>query len=350
MTQTRRKSREVAIGTLAIGGRQAIAVQSMTNTDTRDVAATIAQIHALTEAGCEIVRCAVLNMDAAKALREIVAQSAIPVVADVHFDYRLAIAAAENGAHKLRVNPGNLGGVDRLQAVADCAKAHGIPIRVGVNAGSLGAARTAADVADAMVKSALSYISTLESFGFYDTVLAMKASDLRVTVDANRKLATLCEYPLHIGVTEAGTRGIGTLKSAIGIGALLLDGIGDTLRVSLTGDPVPEVQAGIEILTALGLRKHDIEIISCPTCGRTFVDLEGAVEYVRARLPRNRGYLKLAVMGCAVNGPGEAQDADLGIACGKGNAVLFAKGQIIDNGDLYPMLDLLIEKANEMLK
>ncbi|MCL2670974.1 MAG: flavodoxin-dependent (E)-4-hydroxy-3-methylbut-2-enyl-diphosphate synthase [Clostridiales bacterium] len=346
----RRYSREVRIGGLAIGGAHPIAVQSMTITDTRDVAATLVQIAALAGAGCEIVRCAVPDLDAAKAFREIVAGSAIPVVADIHFDYRLAIAAAENGAHKLRVNPGNLGGADRLKAVADCAKAHGIPLRVGVNAGSLAAARTAEDVAGEMVQSALSYISDLEGFGFYDTVLALKASDLRVTVAANRLLAGLCQYPLHIGVTEAGMRGIGTIKSAVGIGALLLDGIGDTLRVSLTGDPLPEVKAGIEILSALGLRKNAVEIISCPTCGRTQVDLEAAVEYVRARVPCGRKSIKLAVMGCAVNGPGEARDADLGVACGKGNAVLFGNGLIMAHGELYAMLDLMIEKAIGLLE
>ena len=344
----RQVKRAITIGNRVIGGGNPVLVQSMTNTDTRDVAATVSQIRELADAGCDIVRCAVFDKASAAALRQIVDAISIPLVADVHFDFRLAMTAIENGAHKLRINPGNIGGQQRLREIVRCAKAHGVPIRVGVNAGSLEREmrdRYPDNIPEAMAQSALSYVKMLEAEGFFDIVIALKSSSVATTVKANRRLAELTDYPLHIGVTEAGAGRQALIKSAVGIGALLLDGIGDTLRVSLTDHPVREVEAGREILAALGLTRDDVEIISCPTCGRTRVDLPAAVEFVRAHVPHGKGYLKIAVMGCAVNGPGEARDADMGIACGKGNAVLFEKGEIVASGGLDEMLRALVEKA-----
>ena len=342
----------VTIGNRSIGGGNPVILQSMTNTDTRDTAATIAQIHELETAGCGIVRCAVFDRASAMAIRTIVDAISIPLVADVHFDYRLALAAAENGANKLRINPGNIGGENRVKEIVHCAKAHKIPIRIGVNAGSLEAelrSKYEGNIPEAMTVSALRHIAMLEAEGFDDIVVALKASSVATTVKANQRMAELCPYPLHIGVTESGAGQAGLIKSAIGIGALLLDGIGDTLRVSLTEHPVREIEAGKGILAALHLTRDDVEIISCPTCGRTRVDLPAAVEYVREHVPHGKGYLKIAVMGCAVNGPGEARDADMGIACGKGNAVLFEKGEIVASGEPDAMLRALVEKAERAL-
>ncbi|MCL2695064.1 MAG: flavodoxin-dependent (E)-4-hydroxy-3-methylbut-2-enyl-diphosphate synthase [Clostridiales bacterium] len=341
-------TKAVKIGNRIIGGGNPILVQSMTNTDTRDVAATVSQIRELEAVGCDIVRVAVFDRASAAAVRSIVDAISIPLVADVHFDYKLALAAMENGVHKLRFNPGNIGGEKRVREIVACAKTHGVPIRVGVNAGSLETGlrdRYPDNIPEAMAQSALSHVAMLETEGFTDIVLALKASSVATTVAANRLIAARCDYPLHIGVTEAGAGQEAVIKSAVGIGALLLDGVGDTIRVSLTDHPVREVEAGKQILAALGLSREDVEIVSCPTCGRTRVDLLAAVEFVRANVPRNRGYLKIAVMGCAVNGPGEARDADMGIACGDGNAVLFEKGEIVASGELDEMLRNLAEKA-----
>jgi (E)-4-hydroxy-3-methylbut-2-enyl-diphosphate synthase len=324
----------------------------MTNTDTRDVEATVRQIEALTEAGCDIVRSSVYDMACATALRAIKDRIRIPIVADIHFDYRLAIAAIENGADKLRFNPGNIGDESRVRALVSCAKAHHTPIRIGVNAGSIeptlrqkfGGATT-----EAMVESALKHVLLLEREGFTDIVLSLKASNVRETVDAYRAIHARVDYPLHVGVTETGDVANGIVKSAAGIGALLLDGIGDTIRVSLTDDPVREVETGLRILRAVGLRRDDIELVSCPTCGRTRVNVMQMVEQVNSRLPHKKGYLKVAVMGCAVNGPGEAADADIGVAFGNGNGVLFERGKQVFHGEAQEVVDELVRRANEML-
>ncbi len=346
------KTGAVSIGCVRVGGGAPVSVQSMTNTDTRDVAATAAQIHALTNAGCDIVRASVYDFDCAAALRDIRSRIHIPLVADVHFDYRLAIAAIENGADKLRFNPGNIGDEQRVRTLVQCAKAHRTPIRIGVNAGSLEPQlkqRYGGATPDAMVESALRHVRILEDEGFCDIVISLKASTVRDTVAAYRRAAACIDYPMHIGITETGDVQEGIVKSAVGIGALLLDGIGDTIRVSLTDDPVREVETGLRILRALHLKKDDIEIVSCPTCGRTRVDLMKMVEVVGGSLPRRQGYLKVAVMGCAVNGPGEAADADIGIAFGDGNGVLFQRGEKVYSGSTEEVMAALLQRASEML-
>lgn len=345
-------TRQISVGGIKVGGGAPVTVQSMTNTDTADAVATAAQINALTAAGCEIVRSSVYNMACAKALREIKSKISIPLVADIHFDYRLAIAAIENGADKLRFNPGNIGGEDRVRSLVACAKEHRVPIRIGVNAGSLEAElkqKFAGNTVQAMAESALRHVRILEREGFEEIVLSLKASDVRTTVEAYREISRLVDYPLHVGVTETGDKQSGIIKSAAGIGALLLEGIGDTIRVSLTDDPVREVEAGLRILRAVGLRKDDIELVSCPTCGRTRVDVMQMVELVNSRLPHHQGYLKVAVMGCAVNGPGEASDADIGVAFGNGNGVLFVKGEQVFHGPAEQVVEALIERAAQML-
>ncbi|HPF54236.1 MAG TPA: flavodoxin-dependent (E)-4-hydroxy-3-methylbut-2-enyl-diphosphate synthase [Clostridia bacterium] len=345
-------TRTVFAGTLPIGGGSRVSLQSMTNTDTRDVDATTEQILRLEAAGCELIRSSVYDAACAEAFSRIRPKIHIPIAADIHFDYRLAVLALENGADKIRFNPGNIGDIKRVALLADCAKAHHAAIRVGVNGGSLDKHMTTLypnDRVEAMVQSALQHIRLLEDCGFYDIVVSLKASSVADTVKACRRMHSLCDYPLHLGVTETGTVDMGIVKSSIGIGALLLDGIGDTLRVSLSCDPVEEVKAGLSILRALNLRKDDVEIISCPTCGRTRVDLFSAVDYVSKNVRRNAGYLKIAVMGCAVNGPGEARGADLGIAFGDGNGVLFENGQIVCSGEAQAMLRRLTETANMRL-
>ncbi|MDO4543072.1 MAG: flavodoxin-dependent (E)-4-hydroxy-3-methylbut-2-enyl-diphosphate synthase [Clostridia bacterium] len=342
-------AQKIKVGGIFIGGGSPITVQSMTNTDTRDVDATVEQILRLQNAGCDIVRSSVYDKDCVKAIPKIIGRINIPLVADIHFDYRLAIGAMEAGVHKIRFNPGNIGDDIHVKEVADCARAHSVPIRIGVNAGSLEKRFETLNTAEAMVASALRHVKLLEDNGFYDIVISMKASSVKTTIEAYRLISKQVDYPLHIGVTEAGTRDLGEIKSAIGIGALLADGIGDTIRVSLTGDPVQEVTAGKKILRAIGALLDDVEIISCPTCGRTGVNLEGAVEYVSKNVRRNAGYLKLAVMGCAVNGPGEAKDADIGIAFGKGNGVLFEKGEKVLSGDAKEMTEELVRRANARL-
>ena len=345
--------KEVTIGTLKLGGGNPILVQSMTNTDTRDTEATLAQIRALAEAGCDLVRVSVYDEACAQAVRALVDGSPVPLVADIHFDYRLAIRAMENGIAKMRINPGNIGGEDRVRMVADCARAHHIPIRIGVNSGSVEKSlldRYGGPTAKALVESALGHARLLEKAGFYDTVLSMKSSDVKLTVEAYRLAHQLCDYPLHVGVTEAGLPGQGTVKSAIGIGALLLDGIGDTIRVSLSGDPVPEAKAGWDILRALDLRTRGVQLVACPTCGRTGIPVAEIGARVEKELSDIRVPLKVAVMGCVVNGLGEGREADVGIAGGgNGTGVLFVKGEEPKKvqGDLG---DILIRKVREMVK
>ena len=344
------KTRVVTVGPLALGGDNPVWVQSMTNTDTADVPATLAQIRQLAESGCDIVRVSVYNEDCAKAVRDLVDASPVPLVADIHFDHRLALLAMENGIHKLRINPGNIGGEKNVQAVADCAKAHHVPIRIGVNSGSIEReilARDGGPTARGMVDSALNHARMLEKAGFGDIVLSMKASDVRLTIEAYELAAASCDYPLHVGVTEAGLPGQGTIKSAIGIGALLARGIGNTIRVSLTGSPIPEGKAAWDILRALNLRTQGVQLVSCPTCGRTAIDVAGIAARVEAELADVRVPLKVAVMGCVVNGPGEAREADIGIAGGKGCGALFRKGQepVKVEGDLA---EILIREARKI--
>jgi (E)-4-hydroxy-3-methylbut-2-enyl-diphosphate synthase len=346
-------TRQIFVGGVPVGGDAPVTVQSMTNTDTANAESTAAQINALAAAGCEIVRSSVYNMACAKALREIKSKISIPLVADIHFDYRLAIAAIENGADKLRFNPGNIGGEDRVRSLVACAKDHRVPIRIGVNAGSLEAElkqKHAGNTVAAMVESALRHVRILERESFEEIVLSLKASDVRTTVEAYREISRIVDYPLHVGVTETGDVQSGIIKSATGIGALLLEGIGDTIRVSLTDDPIREVEVGLKILRAVGLRKDDIELVSCPTCGRTRVDVMKMVELVNSRLPHHQGYLKVAVMGCAVNGPGEASDADIGVAFGNGNGVLFVRGEQVFHGSAEQVVESLIERAAAMLE
>ena len=343
-------TRQVHAGSLAIGGGAPVSVQSMTNTDTADVSATLAQIRALADAGCDLVRVSVYNKACADAVRQLVDASPVPLCADIHFDHRLAIAAMENGIHKLRINPGNIGGEANVRLVADCARAHGIPIRVGVNSGSIEKEvleRDGGPTAHGMVESALRHIRMLEKAGFYDTVVSLKASSVPMTVAAYEEMHRICDYPLHVGVTEAGLPGRGTVKSAIGIGALLLAGIGDTIRVSLTGSPVPEAGAAIEILRAIGLRKGP-EFVSCPTCGRTCIPVADIASRVEKELSDLPVPLKIAVMGCVVNGPGEGREADIGIAGGgNGCGLLFRKGEepVKITGDLA---EILIAEAKKM--
>ena len=345
-------TREVRIGQLKLGGGNPILVQSMTNTDTRDVQATLGQIRALADAGCDLVRVSVYDEACAEAVRDLTDGSPVPLVADIHFDYRLAVKAMENGIAKMRINPGNIGGEERVRIVADCAKAHHIPIRIGVNSGSVEKdllAKYGGPTAECLVESALGHARLLEKAGFSDIVLSMKSSDVRLTVAAYRLAHQRCDYPLHVGVTEAGLPGQGTVKSAIGIGALLVDGIGDTIRVSLSGDPVPEAKAGWDILRALNLRTRGVQLIACPTCGRTGIPVAEIGARVERELSDIRVPLKVAVMGCIVNGLGEGKEADVGIAGGgNGAGVLFVKGEepVRVEGDLG---EILIRKVREMI-
>lgn len=342
------KTRQIHVGPVAVGGGAKIAVQSMTNTDTRDAAATLAQIRALADAGCEIVRCAVPDMDAARALADICEGSPIPVVADIHFDYRLAIESIAAGVHKIRLNPGNIGSDDRVKAVVQAARARNIPIRIGVNSGSVEKsilAKYGAPTPEALVESALYHASLLEKFDFYDICLSMKSSSVPYTMRAYRLAHEQTDYPLHLGVTEAGTEYMGTIKSAAGIGGLLALGIGDTIRVSLTDDPVKEIYAAQAILKAVGLNDDGVNVVSCPTCGRTRIDLIGIAKEVEQRVAGIRGKkLKVAVMGCAVNGPGEAREADLGIAGGDGVGLIFRKGEILRRVPQEELVDALMDE------
>ena len=343
-------TRQINVGGVPIGGGAPVVIQSMLNTKTTDVEGSLAQIRALKTAGCEIARLSVQNMEAARGFAEICKESELPLVADIHFDYKLAIAAAEGGASKIRINPGNIGGEDRVKAVVDVCKDKKIPIRIGVNGGSLDKRlleKYGHPTAEALVESAFEHLELLEKFGFYDTCLSMKSSTVPTMVAAARLFRSKCDYPLHIGVTETGPVKMGMIKSAMGIGALLLDGIGDTIRVSLTDDPVQEIYAAKDILKAAGLRKEGVNIISCPTCGRTQIDLIGLVNKVDEALKDCVKPITVAVMGCIVNGPGEAREADIGIAGGDGFGMIFEKGVQVEKlpyDELLPALLKRIEK------
>ena len=352
----RKKTQSVQVGSVMIGGGASIVVQSMTNTDTRDVAKTLTQIQALAAAGCEVVRLAVLDEDSAEALKKIASSSPLPVIADIHFDYRLALRAVEQGIHGLRLNPGNIGARWKVQEVVRAVKEQQIPIRIGVNAGSLDKElleKYGGPTAIGMVESALGHIRLLEDEGYDKIKVSLKASSVPLMLEAYRKMAEVVDYPLHLGVTEAGTVRSGMVKSAIGIGALLSEGIGDTIRVSLTGDPVQEIPLALEILRVLGLRQQDVDLISCPTCGRTQVDLALLAEKVDERLlqlPPLDKPLKVAVMGCAVNGPGEAREADFGIAGGKGMGLLFRKGEVVASLPEDELLPALLHEIEEYVR
>ncbi|MBQ2576371.1 MAG: flavodoxin-dependent (E)-4-hydroxy-3-methylbut-2-enyl-diphosphate synthase [Lachnospiraceae bacterium] len=329
---SRKITKEVKIGDRMIGSNHPILIQSMTNTKTEDVPATVAQIRQLTKAGCDIIRCAVPTIEAAKAFREIKKQINIPLVADIHFDYRLAIAAMENGADKIRINPGNIGSVDRIKAVVDCAKERNIPIRVGVNSGSLEkdiVAKYQGVTAEGLVESALNKVHIIEDLGYDHLVISIKSSDVMMCVKAHELISNQTGYPLHVGITESGTLRRGNIKSSIGLGLILSQGIGDTIRVSLTGDPMEEIYTAKEILRTLGIRKGGVEVVSCPTCGRTQIDLISLANQVEQMVSEFDLDIKVAVMGCVVNGPGEAREADLGIAGGIGEGLLMRHGEVI---------------------
>lgn len=341
----RRKSKELNIGNVKIGNNNPISVQSMCNTDTRDVKKTLEQIKQLSDAGCELVRLAVLNEDAANSIKEIVKKSSVPLIADIHFDYKLAIQCINNGISGLRLNPGNIGKKENTQAVVKLAKQQGIPIRIGVNAGSLEKELEVKDIplADKMVESAMKHIKILENLDFDLIKVSLKSSDVYTTIEAYRKIAQIIDYPLHIGLTEAGTMRSGLIKSSIGIGTLLAEGIGDTIRVSLTENPVEEVYAGYDILKSLNLRKRGVNFISCPTCGRTRIDLISLAKKVEAKFKDFDQNITIAVMGCAVNGPGEARHADFGIAGAVGEGLIFKKGEIIAKVPESELLDKFYE-------
>ncbi len=349
----RRKTRELKVGTVGVGGGSPISVQSMTNTNTADVNATVAQIKALEKAGCEIVRVAVPEMDAAGAIGRIKKEIRIPIIADIHFDWRLALKALEEGVDGLRLNPGNIGSGDRIKAVVKEAAARGVPIRIGVNAGSLEKdilSRYGHPKAEALVESAMRHIGILEDMDFRDIKVSLKASSVRMTIDSYRLLAQKVDYPFHIGVTEAGTLFSGTVKSSVGLGVLLSEGIGDTLRVSLTGDPVDEVRVGWEILKSLELRKRGINLVSCPTCGRIKLDCVSIALEVEKRLSHVEEPLNIAIMGCVVNGPGEAIGSDVGLAGGDGVGLIYVKGKPVKKVREEEAVDALIEEVSRVLK
>ena len=338
------------VGNVPIGGGAPVVIQSMLNTKTTDVAGSLEQLRRLKEAGCQIARLAVPNMEAARSFAEICKESELPLVADIHFDYKLAVAAAEGGAAKIRINPGNIGGEDRVKAVVDVCRDKKIPIRIGVNGGSLDQKlleKYGHPTAEALVESAFEHLELLEKQGFYDTCVSMKSSTVPTMVEAARLSRSKCDYPLHIGVTETGPVRMGMIKSAMGIGALLLDGIGDTIRVSLTDDPVQEVYAAKDILKAAGLRKEGVNIVSCPTCGRTRIDLIGLVNQVDAALKDCKKPITVAVMGCVVNGPGEAREADIGIAGGDGWGMVFEKGKQVEKLPYEELLPALLRRIEQ---
>lgn len=353
MEDKRNLTKEVKIGNQLIGGNHPILIQSMTNTKTEDVEATVSQIKRLEEAGCEIIRCAIPTMEAAKALGEIKKRISIPLVADIHFDYRLAIAAIENGADKIRINPGNIGENSRIKAVVDKAKEFQIPIRVGVNSGSLEkdlVEKYHGVTAEGIVESAINKVRLIEEMGYDNLVVSIKSSDVMMCIKAHEFISEKISYPLHVGITEAGTLYRGNIKSAVGLGAILYQGIGNTIRVSLSGDPIEEIKTAKLVLKTLGLRKGGIEVVSCPTCGRTQIDLIGLankVEDLVANIPLD---IKVAVMGCVVNGPGEAKEADIGIAGGKGEGLLIKKGEIIRKVPEDKLLDTLREELENWNK
>lgn len=345
------KTRQIWVGDVVIGGGAPVVIQSMLNTRTTDVEASLAQIKQLATAGCQIARLAVPNMESARSFAQICKESPLPLVADIHFDYKLALAAAEGGAAKIRINPGNIGGEDRVKAVVDVCKDKKIPIRIGVNGGSLEKElleKYGHPTAEALVESAFGHLELLEKYGFYDTCVSMKSSAVPTMVAACRLFREKCDYPLHIGVTETGPVKQGLIKSAMGIGALLLDSIGDTIRVSLTDDPVEEVYAAKDILKAAGLRQEGVNIISCPTCGRTRIDLIGLVNQVDQALKHCQKPITVAVMGCIVNGPGEAREADIGIAGGDGWGMIFEKGEQVEQLPYHALLPALLQRIENM--
>ena len=348
----RRLTRQLEVGKVKVGGAAPIVVQSMTNTKTSDPVATLEQINRLAEAGCDIVRCAVPDMAAAEGLKTIVAESPIPVIADIHFDYKLALAAIEAGVDGLRLNPGNIGGNDRVAAVVEAAKKRNIPIRIGVNAGSLPKdllEKYGHPTPEALVEAAWRHIRILEEMDYKNIKISLKAHDVPLTLAAYRLMASQCDYPLHVGITEAGTVNSGIIKSAVGIGTLLAEGIGDTIRVSLTGDPVREVKVGFEILKSLGLREYGPTLISCPTCGRTQINLEKLALEVEKRLAEISEPITVAVMGCVVNGPGEAREADVGIAGGINEGLIFRKGEVLKKVAEADIIDELFAEIDKIL-
>ncbi len=346
----RRKSRKVYVGNVPIGGDAPISVQSMTKTKTSDVKATLKQIYQLTEAGCDIVRVAVPDKESAEALAEIVKGSPIPVVADIHFNHIFALKAIETGVAKVRINPGNIGSKERIKQVLRSAKERGIPIRIGVNSGSLEKdllEKYGYPTAEALFESAMRHVEICEEFGFSDIVISVKSTDVRLMIEAYRLIASKTDYPLHLGVTEAGPFFTGTVKSAVGIGTLLVEGIGDTIRVSLTDDPVKEVEVGREILRSLGLASRNVEIIACPTCGRLEVDLFKIVNELQEKLRGVKKPVKVAILGCVVNGPGEASEADIGVACGKGVGILYRNGEVVRRVKEEEIVQAVIEEVEK---
>lgn len=347
----RRKTRVLDVGGIKIGGGNPISIQSMCNTDTRDVESTVKQIMQLEEAGCEIIRVAVPDMEAAEAIASIKKQIHIPLVADIHFDYRLALECIKNGIDKVRINPGNIGDRSRVKLVADAAKANGVPIRIGVNGGSLEkrlVEKYGGATVEALVESALGHVAILDELNFSDIVVSIKMSNVPVMLDAYRRFSEVSDIPLHIGVTESGTERMGTIKSSVGIGALIAEGIGDTMRVSLTADPVNEIYVARDILRVLGERNDGVEFVSCPTCGRTQIDLISIANEVEKRLQNCRKSIKVAVMGCVVNGPGEARDADIGLAGGCGEGLIFKKGEILRKVPENMLVDELIKEIDKL--
>jgi (E)-4-hydroxy-3-methylbut-2-enyl-diphosphate synthase len=350
----RRKTRQIQVGKVAVGGDSPISVQSMTNTDTKDVEKTVEQIGRLQAAGCDIVRVAVLDQDAAKSIRAIQDKISIPLIADIHFDSRLAVAAMENGADGIRINPGNLGGEEKTALVVNAAKHHGVPIRVGVNSGSIEKdllkkhGYPTADNTDALIESAMRNVRLVEKYGFHEIKISIKSSDVQTTINSYQQLSKTTDYPLHLGVTEAGGLIAGTVKSSVALGILLSKGIGDTFRISLTRDPVEEVRVGFELLRSLKIRERGPELISCPTCGRTRINLFGLAEEVERIVQTMETPLKVAVMGCVVNGPGEARQADIGIAGGNGVGIIFKKGEIWKKVDEKELLEVFLGELKKM--
>lgn len=351
--QKRRPTRQIHVGKVAIGGGAPISVQSMTNTKTTDTEATVAQIRALQAAGCDIVRLAVPDMEAAKNLGNILRQVTVPLVADIHFDYKLALEAIHQGIHALRLNPGNIGGEEKVRAVVEAAKEVGIPIRIGVNAGSLDKKilkKYGGVTPEALVESAMEHVRILEALDFHDMKISLKAHDVPLTIAAYRLMSQTVDYPLHLGITEAGTVNTGIIKSAVGIGALLAEGIGDTFRISLTGDPVVEVRVANEILKSLGLKEYGPTLVACPTCGRTSIDLPAIAAQVEEKLRDIEEPIEVAVMGCVVNGPGEARGADVGIAGGNGEGLIFRKGEIVRKVPEADLVNELFQEIDQILE
>lgn len=347
----RRNSKKVKVGNIYVGGDSPVTIQSMTTVRTSNIDKVLEQMNELYEAGCDIIRCSVLDMNDAEALKEITNKAPMPVVADIHFDYRLALKAVENGVSALRINPGNIGSEDRVAKVAEVCKLKQIPIRIGVNSGSLEKdilEREGKVTAKGLVESALRHVKILEKLDFYDIVISIKSSNVEMMIESYRLIADKCDYPLHLGVTESGTVFKGTIKSSIGIGTLLAEGIGDTIRVSLTSNPIEEIKVATEVLRCLGLKKKGVEFVSCPTCGRTQINLIKIAEEVEKRLESCKKQIKVAVMGCVVNGPGEAREADIGIAGGKGEGIIFIKGKIVRKVKEQDLIDALMEEIEKL--